>query len=119
MKFSSLIIGFTICVLSLASFNGVFAYSSTDSDQGISSPSLINPLDIFKSDFFKNAAQQLNVGTTTPTSTNINLFDLKDLSSGDFVSVLKAIGTLAINLFIIVIQVVVAILKGLLPFLSR
>ncbi len=124
IKFPTLIIGFTVCVFSLVSFNGSFAYTSANPNQGPSLPTFIDPLDIFKSDLLKNAAQQTGVGTAVPglnlggTPTNVNLLDLKDLSSGDFVSVLKAIATLAINLFLIVIQVVVAILRGLLPFLS-
>ncbi len=91
-----------------------FAYTSGTPDT--SGPSLINPFDFFKNDALKNAAQNIGVGTTVPS---LQLLNTKNLSFSDIPSSLKAIGVLAINLFLIVIQAVAAILRGLLPFLSK
>lgn len=78
-------------------------------------PSIIEPLDILKSDLFKNIIPNIGIGTTIP---NLNLLNTKNLSGGDLTSALKAIAVLAINLFLIVIQTVAGILKALLPFLQ-
>lgn len=83
-------------------------------------PSLIDPLNILKSDLFKNNLPgfgSLNIGTTMP-SLNLNLLNTQNLSSSDLTGTLKAVLVLAINLFLIVIQTTAAILKALLPFLS-
>lgn len=90
------------------------AYSSIGSTP-LPKPSIIEPLDILKSDLFKNIVPNIGIGTTIP---NLNLLNTKNLSGGDLVSVLRAIAVLAINLFLIVIQTVAGILKALLPFLS-
>ena len=47
-----------------------------------------------------------------------NIFKKSDWSMGDVVAVLKALAILGINVFIVVVEVVVGILKALLPFLS-
>lgn len=126
-KFLFLIFSFIISVcIFFAAPRNVLAYSAVSNPSALA---FVNPLDIFKNDLLENAAQQLNVTTEVPSLTgisrfglgtqwNIELLDFKNLSGGDAISVLKAIAVLAINLFLIVIQVVVAILKGLLPFLS-
>ena len=49
---------------------------------------------------------------------SLNLLNTENLSASDLPGALKAVAVLAINLFLIVIQVVVGILKALLPFLS-
>ena len=109
-----LLIGLPIFIFVLTA-SGVFAYTS-GTPSASSTPSLINPFDYFKNDTLKNAAQNIGVGTTVPS---LRLLDTKDLSFSDIPGSLKAIATLAINLFLIVIQAVAAILKGLLPFLSK
>jgi len=75
-----------------------------------------NPIDYLKEDLFKGAAHSIGVGTTVPS---LDFFNVKNLSSGDIISILKAVVVLAINLFLIVIQTVAGILKALLPFLSK
>jgi hypothetical protein len=75
-----------------------------------------NPLDYLKKDLLESAARSIGVGTAVPS---LNFFNTKSFSSGDIVSMLKAVAVLAINLFLIVIQTVAGILKALLPFLSR
>ena len=108
-----LLVGFSVFIFVLTS-SGAFAYTSETPDTSV--PSLINPFDFFKNDALKNAAQNIGVGTTAPI---LKLLNTKDLSFSDIPGSLKAIATLAINLFLIVIQAVAAILKGLLPFLSK
>ena len=110
------LVGFPVFIFILTA-SGTFAYTSGTPDT--SGSSLINPFDFFKNDALKNAAQNINVGTTVPSLPIFKQFlDTKDLSFSDIPSSLKAIGVLAINLFLIVIQAVAAILKGLLPFLK-
>jgi hypothetical protein len=46
-----------------------------------------------------------------------SMFNSKSFSWGDIISILKAVGTLAINLFLVVVNTIAGILKGLLPFL--
>ena len=53
-----------------------------------------------------------------PEEKKIKLIDLQNISSDDIFKSLRAIAILAINLFLIVIQVVAGILKALLPFLG-
>lgn len=108
-----LLVGLPLFVFILTA-SGAFAFTSGTSDSPV--PSLLNPFDFFKNDALKNAAQNIGVGTTVPS---LRLLDTKDLSFNDIPGSLKAIATLAINLFLIVIQAVAAILKGLLPFLSK
>ena len=108
-----LLVGLPVFIFVLTA-SGTFAYTSGIPDT--STPSLINPFDFFKNDALKNAAQNIGVGTTVPS---LKLLNTKNLSFSDIPGSLKAIGVLAINLFLIVIQAVAAILKGLLPFLSR
>ncbi len=108
-----LLVGLPVFIFILTT-SGTFAYTSGTSDT--STPSLINPFDFFKNDALKNAAQNIGVGTTVPS---LRLLNTKNLSFSDIPGSLKAIGVLAINLFLIVIQAVAAILKGLLPFLSK
>ena len=87
--------------------SGTFAYASSGNpDILASSLALTNPLDFFKSDALKNATQDTGIST-------------KKLSFSDIPNSLKAIGILAINLFLIVIQTVAGVLKALLPFLSK
>ena len=57
--------------------------------------------------------------TATGSFRDLKLLNTEGLSSGNLVSALKSVAVLAINLFLIVIQVVVGILKALLPFLSK
>lgn len=82
-------------------------------------PSINDTLDFLKTnDLFKNAAQSKGIDTSIPKLPNLKSFlDTKDLSFNDVSSSLRSIGILAINLFLIVIQTVAGILKGLLPFL--
>ncbi len=108
-----LLVGLPIFIFILTA-SGTFAYTSGTPDT--STPSLINPFDFFKNDALKDAAQKTGIGTTVPS---LKLLDTKNLSFNDIPGSLKAIATLAINLFLIVIQAVAAVLKGLLPFLSK
>ncbi len=115
--FILLVVGLPVFIFILTTFD-VFAYTSGTPDASASS--LVNPFDFFKNDALKNAAQNIDVGTTVPSLPIFKQFlDTKDLSFSDIPGSLKAIGVLAINLFLIVIQAVAAILKGLLPFLSK
>ena len=111
-----LLIGLSIFVFVLTTTN-VFAYTPGTLNTSVSS--LINPFDFFKNDMLKNAAQNTGVSTAVPGLPSFNLLDTKNLSFSDIPGSLKAIAVLAINLFLIVIQAVAAILKGLLPFLSK
>ncbi len=108
-----LLVGLPVFIFILTA-SGTFAYTSGTPDTSV--PSSLNPFDFFKNDALKNAAQNIGVGTTVPS---LKLLDTKDLSFSDIPGSLKAVGVLAINLFLIVIQAVAAILKGLLPFLSK
>ncbi len=110
-----LLVGLPVFIFILTA-SGTFAYTSGNPDT--SAPSLINPFDFFNSDVLKNAAQNTGISTVVPSLPSFNLLDTKNLSFSDIPGSLKAIGTLAINLFLVVIQAVAAILKGLLPFLS-
>ena len=74
-----------------------------------------NPLDYLNDDLLKGAARDTGIGTSVP---NLNLINMENLSSGDIISMLKAVAVLAINLFLIVVQTVAGILKALLQFLS-
>ena len=107
-----LLVGLPVFIFILTA-SGAFAYTSETPDTSV--PSLINPFDFFKNDALKNAAQKTGIGTTVPS---LQLLNTKNLSFNDIPGSLKAIATLAINLFLIVIQAVAAILRGLLPFLS-
>lgn len=112
-----LLVGFPVFIFVLIA-SGAFAYASGTSDA--SAPSLINLFDFFKNDALKDAAQSTGVSTAVPSLPIFKQFlDTKDLSFNDIPSSLKAIAVLAINLFLIVIQAVAAILKGLLPFLGK
>lgn len=111
-----LLVGLPVFIFVLIA-SGAFAYTSGTPDT--SAPSLINPFDFFKNDVLKNAAQNTGISTAVPSLPSFNLLDTKNLSFSDIPSSLKAIGVLAINLFLIVIQAVAAVLKGLLPFLSK
>lgn len=108
-----LLVGLPVFIFILTA-SGAFAYTSGTPNTSV--PSSLNPFDFFKNDALKNAAQNIGVGTTVPS---LRLLDTKNLSFNDIPGSLKAIGVLAINLFLIVIQAVAAILKGLLPFLSK
>ena len=94
-----------------------FAYSTTGDVSLTPLPSIINPIEALKnqSNFFKNIVPSIGIGTTMPS---LNLLNTENLSASDLPGALKAVAVLAINLFLIVIQVVVGILKALLPFLS-
>jgi len=111
-----LLVGLPVFIFVLTA-SGTFAYTSGTPDTSV--PSLINPFDFFKNDALKNAAQNTGISTTVPNLPSFNLLDTKNLSFSDIPGSLKAIAVLAINLFLIVIQAVAAILKGLLPFLSK
>lgn len=108
-------VGLPVFVLTISD---AFAYTSGNSDT--STPSLVNPFDFLKNDLLKNAAQSTGISTVVPGLPAFKQFvDTKDLSFNDISGSLKAIGVLAINLFLIVIQTVAGILKALLPFLSK
>ena len=112
-----LLVGLTVFIFILTASN-TFAYTSGNPDA--SAPSLIDPFDFLKNDLLKDAAQNTGISTTVPNLPIFKQFlDTKDLSFSDIPGSLKAIGALAITLFLIVTQAVAAILKGLLPFLSR
>lgn len=122
----------------ILSSNHSFAYTG-----GVSAPSLplpsVNPVNYLKKTLNNYAPQTQGINMSVPTLQNLR--DLKNLlpknltggntgiskptsntasfSSGDVTSSLKAIGTLAINLFLIIIQTVAGILKALLPFLAK
>lgn len=115
MKTVRILIFFELLVFLFALGSNSFAYAS-DQGPNLPVPSLINPLDYLKEDLLKGAAQSTGIGTTIP---DLNLLNTKNFSSGDVVSMLKAVAVLAINLFLIVIQTVAGILKALLPFLSK
>ena len=67
----------------------------------------------------KYVPTNLNVSGTSSSVPDIKgLLNTNDLNSGNLFKMLKAVAVLAINLFLIVIQVVVGILKALLPFLN-
>ncbi|MBI2063008.1 MAG: hypothetical protein HYT61_02075 [Candidatus Yanofskybacteria bacterium] len=108
---------YTISFLAvIASIMFVVRYSSAYSinETSLPLPSILN-INPFDSDLFKNLVPNIDLGTTMP---NLNLLNINNLSSNDFVSVLRAVAILAINLFLIVIQTVAGILKALLPFLT-
>lgn len=110
-----LLIGLSVFILTAS---GALAYTSGDSS--VSTPSLINPLDLFKSDLLKGAAQNVGASTVVPSLSNFKqILDTQNLSFNDISGSLKAIAVLAINLFLIVIQTVAGILKALLPFLGK
>lgn len=114
-----LLVGLPVFIFVLTAFSTTFAYTSGTPDTSVPSLTNLNPLDFFKSDLLKNAAQNAGVSTTVPNLPIFKQFlDTKNLSFSDIPGSLKAIGVLAINLFLVVIQAVAAILKGLLPFLS-
>lgn len=106
----------TLCIVVFVLLdNQSYAYSSSNQ--------LVNPLNPSK---LLPGIPSVNMGTIVPTLSGLptslggfKLFNLNSLSANDFTSALKSIGILAINLFLIVIQVVAGILKALLPFLSR
>lgn len=111
----------SVIILIMAVFTPIHSLAyPINNTSPLSAPSLIDPLNILKSDLFKNSLPgfgNFNIGTTIP-SFNLNLLNTNNLSSTDLTSALKAVLVLAINLFLIVIQTVVAILKALLPFLQ-
>jgi hypothetical protein len=102
-------------LLSITFVSNPFNVFASNQNFSLSIP-LFNSPDYLKEDLFKGAAQNIGVGTTVPS---LNLSNTKSLSSGDIISMLKAVVVLAINLFLIVIQTVAGILKALLPFLSK
>lgn len=109
-----LIVGLSVFILTVSD---AFAYTSESSNTSLS---LINPFDFLKNDILKSAAQNTGISTTVPSLPIFKQFlDTKNLSFNDISGSLKAIGALAINLFLIVIQTVAGILKALLPFLSK
>lgn len=106
--FSFLILVFTAGISS----NNTYAF-----DQSlISSSSLFSlPNRHLLEGLFKNTALNVNINTAIP---NFNFLDIENFSLKNVLSIIKAIGALAINLFLIVIQATVEILKVLLPFLN-
>lgn len=116
-------------------YGHVFAYSSVE-DQLVSPKS--NPLDYLQNNQLLQRLPGLNnfnIGTTIPALPSslpsnfkgffsgsnfgdFKLINIDSLSSQDLTGSLKSIAVLAINLFLIVIQVVAGILKALLPFLQ-
>ena len=114
--------------------NRSFAYSSAGDSRV---PYLTNPLDYLNNQVLQNlpGLQNLNISTAAPVpslskglfkglisgtaSEQFKLLNTKNLSFDDLTGSLKSIAVLAINLFLIVIQVVAGILKALLPFLSK
>ncbi len=117
---------FVLFFLIAISNNSAIAYTANNAS-GVPS-SLINPLD-----FVGGVTKGLtgpsgiggNAGTTLPSLSNLNTLTngisgrLGGLSTSDLTGSLKAIASLAINLFLIVIQTVSGILKALLPFLNK
>jgi hypothetical protein len=72
----------------------------------------------------KNILSQQGIGSSLLSglslpNLNLNLINTKDLSSKDITGSIKAVASLAINLFLIVIQTAGGILKALLPSLSK
>lgn len=70
-----------------------------------------------------NGGKNININTNTPMSPGKNIsfdsiFNTKSFSSNDIIGALKAVLILAINLFLIIINIVVEVLKGLLGVLN-
>jgi len=119
MRKTQITISLGLLILTLVLGKTSLAYiSDQNADQSL--PSLVNPLDYLKNIPLQGITQNLGVGTSIPSLSGLSQFlDTKNLSSSDITSMLKAVAVLAINLFLIVIQVITGILKALLPFLSR
>jgi len=98
-------------------FSNTFTYAAS---------SQINPLNYAKpvNNLINNTIKDQGINTSLPSLKN-QIQKVKDsggvtsLSSSDFISGARSVATLAINLFLTVIQTVAGILKGLLPFLSK
>lgn len=95
----------------------------------ISFAASFNPLDALKNSLAPGLPGIQSIGTTAPTlpslsklsglsSSDWKILNTSSLSFDDFGGALKSIAILAINLFLIVIQVIAGILKALLPFLQ-
>ena len=120
----------------LGSSGDSLGYSANDSNLE-NKPAQNNPLDLIP----KSLRNEL-LGTTAPAlptglrqglgkvlsdyvgddlgaSGDFKVLNRESLSFDDILGGLKSVAVLAINLFLIVIQVVVGILKALLPFLSK
>lgn len=115
--------------------NKSFAYSSAGDSL---TSSLTNPLDYLNNQLLPNlpGLKNVNIGTALPLPPNLSrglfsrgfisgeaseqfkLLNTQNLSFDDLTGSLKSVAVLAINLFLIVIQVVAGILKALLPFLK-
>lgn len=70
-----------------------------------------------------NGGKNININTNTPMSPGKNIsfdsiFNTKSFSSNDIIGALKAVLILAINLFLIIINIVVEVLRGLLGVLN-
>lgn len=70
-----------------------------------------------------NGAKNININTNIPISPVKNIsfdsiFNTKSFSSNDIIGALRAVLILAINLFLIIINIVVEVLKGLLGVLN-
>lgn len=118
--------------------NFAFAYTADNPAPTVLPFNPVNRLTNLKTDLFKGTVPSQNINTSVPTLPSLpNLNNLKNFlpkggsngsiktsstksfSTSDVGGGLKSIGVLAIRLFLIVIETVAAVLRALLPFLSR
>lgn len=132
------ILSITLTLFFTIIMSGVsFAYTTNSAAPTLPLLPSVNPVDYLKSILPKTGPSFTGIGTSVPSIPSLQ--NLKNLlpsslggsgiskptsnttgfSTGDIGGSLKAIGVLAINLFLIVIQTVAGILKALLPFLSK
>lgn len=113
---------FLVVVLLVLTSNKSFAYSLAGDSL---TPSLINPLDYLNKQISTTSPALPNLSgglfkgfISGPASEQFKLLNTQNLSFNDLTGSLKSVAILAINLFLVVIQVVAGILKALLPFLK-
>ena len=116
-KTFAIVIAF-VMILVLFFINKSSAYVTSGTPGPVQPFMGINPLNLLNNNTIKNFVDQRGSGASLP-SFNFNLLNTKNISSNDIWGSIKAIVSLAINLFLIVIQTVAGILKALLPFLSK
>ena len=105
-------------IIIFVSMSGIFCFKINNSNAAITD--LFKIPDISRTDCI-NGVSGSNSDCSKLPELKFDLHDLtatKSFSTGDILNTLKAIAALAINLFIVVIQTVVGLLKGLLPFLK-